>query len=86
MTTPEIAAILSLLAFMGWPTLWCFALAGNSLLSPSLARFYEIWQRFFGDSQLSDIALEVTFLLPAILLPATAIAYIVFTVTILLLS
>ena len=86
MTTPEIAAILSLFAFMGWLMLWCFALAKDSIHSPSLARVYEIWERFFGDSQLSDSAQAVMLLSVAILLPATAIAYIVFTVTILLLS
>ena len=84
MTTPELAAILSLSAFMGWLMLWCFAVAKDSIHSPSLARVYEIWQRFFGDSEWSEDVLAVV-LLFVILLPAAAIAYIVFTASFLLL-
>ena len=81
MTTPELAAILSLFAFVGWFMLWCFALGRASSPCIFLARVYEIWRRFFRDSQRSDIALVVMLLLPAIVLPATAIAYIAYTVT-----
>jgi len=85
MTTPEIAAILSLFAFVGWLMLWCFALGRASSPCISLARVYEIWERFFGYSQRSESAF-VVMLLVAILLPTAAIAHIAYTVILLLLS